>query len=118
MICTYTIPVWSEDSEFSLKNFRAAKRCQSQIAPIAQEGSLAHRSLVITEEFCSEVHGHIKIDLGRGTETFLTPQSPYGITAFQALTDGELFMVLNGFLNPGISLVEFELESCIESGDL
>lgn len=59
------------------------------------------------EEFRSEVYGHIKIDPGRGTEMILTPQSPYGITTFQGLTDDELSMVMNGFLDPGISLVDF-----------
>lgn len=69
------------------------------------------------EGFRSEVHGHIKIDLGLVTETSLTLQSPSGIIAFQALTDDKLSMVMDGFLDPGVSLVEFELDSCIESGD-
>ncbi|KAJ5368847.1 Glyoxylate reductase [Penicillium cataractarum] len=117
MIYTYTIRAWSEDNEFCLRHFRAAERCQSQIASIAQEGSLAHRYFVIMEEFRSEVRGHIKIDPDQWTGTVLTPQSPNKIPQCQTLTDEELSMVMNGFLDPGIPLVDFDFESCMGSGD-
>lgn len=70
------------------------------------------------EEFRSEVRDHLKVDPDQWTETFLTPRSPYNVPTFQALTDDELSMVMNGFLDPGISLVDFDLDSCIGSGDL
>jgi hypothetical protein len=55
------------------------------------------------EEFRSEVRAHIKIDTDQWTETILTPQPPCKLPQFQALTDDELSMAMNGFLAGGIS---------------
>lgn len=70
------------------------------------------------EEFRSEVRAHVKIDSDQWAETILSPQSPCGMPPCQALTDDEESMLMNGFLDPGVSLTDLDLDSCIGSAGL
>ena len=115
---TYVIRTCSHDNGFCLEQFRAAERCQAHIASVAQEGSLAHRYFVIMEEFRSEVQSRINAASNQDDQAMLTPLSPYNISPSNPLTDSEFSMVLNGFLDPAISLTDLNMEDFLQSDDI
>ncbi|KAF4541450.1 Glyoxylate reductase [Lasiodiplodia theobromae] len=104
IIYTYTVHAASSMvQETQTRHFQAAERCQAHIEAIAQDGTLAQRYFIVMEEFRLEAVDHMSRSKAKTDGAIAGPLGS-GTPSTNLFTDEELIRVMNGFIDPGVSL--------------